>query len=51
MNETSVSDILISMLSRAEPTEIQINAAKCLTYAYRSGASTFDKGVVYKKVS
>ena len=48
---TPVVELLTAMLSRGEPVQIQINAAKCLTYLYRCGVQELDKNVVYKKVS
>ncbi|XP_076822105.1 armadillo repeat-containing protein 8-like isoform X2 [Clavelina lepadiformis] len=45
----AVMDILTDMLSRAQPVDIQINTAKCLTYIYRSGI-IIDEGVIERKV-
>lgn len=38
-NDESVPDILTNLTSRASPVEIQLEAARCLTYLHRSGGS------------
>lgn len=37
-NNETVPDILTSLTSRARPVEIQLTAARCLTYLHRSGS-------------
>ncbi|XP_035221670.1 armadillo repeat-containing protein 8-like isoform X3 [Stegodyphus dumicola] len=45
----SVPDILISLMSRDKTTEMQLAAAKCMTYMFRAGALTADDPrIVYK---
>ena len=44
-----VPDILTTLLSRARPVEIQLAAARCLTYLHRSGSlCSTDNRIVYK---
>nr|CAB3223156.1 armadillo repeat-containing protein 8 [Phallusia mammillata] len=48
---TPVHEILTNMLSRCQPVSLQLNAARCLTYIYRSGAfNGIDNKVISKKV-
>ncbi len=45
----TIPDILVSMMSQEKTNEMQLTAAKCMTYLHRSGALTSeDKRVVYK---
>ncbi|KAG8177147.1 hypothetical protein JTE90_020023 [Oedothorax gibbosus] len=45
----SVPDILVSLMSRDRTTKMQLAAAKCMTYLFRSGAlAADDSKVVYK---
>ncbi|XP_055324144.1 armadillo repeat-containing protein 8-like isoform X1 [Sitodiplosis mosellana] len=47
--ERSIPDILSTLTSRARIPEIQIAAARCLTYIHRSGSlSSTDSRIVYK---
>jgi len=51
INSVPVMQVLTGMLSRCEETEVQLNAAKCLTYMYRSGAlKGQDNSFIYMKV-
>lgn len=48
-NDQSVPDILTSLTSRARPVEIQLSAARCLTYLHRSGSlEATDPRIEYK---
>lgn len=47
--ERYLLDILTTLLSRANPVEVQLGAARCLTYLHRSGSiSSTDIRIVYK---
>lgn len=48
-NNETVPDILTSLTSRARPVEIQLTAARCLTYLHRSGSlEAGDHRIEYK---
>lgn len=48
----SVPDILVSLLARDKPSDMQLAAAKCLTYMCRAGAiSPEDPKILYKTLS
>lgn len=45
----TIPDILVSMMSQQKTNQMQLIAAKCMTYIYRSGAvNSSDKRIIYK---
>lgn len=45
----SVPDLLVALMARDRPTEMQLAVAKCITFLYRAGAiSAEDPKILYK---
>lgn len=45
----SVPDLLVALMARDKPTDMQLAGAKCLTYLYRADAMTADDSkILYK---